>query len=167
MPQSYPMAAQWYLKAARQGLPERRSGSDNCTNWAREWAVALSWYEKSAARHDPEGSAIKWFQAAGQGNSQAAHFARWLRVPSNNIGFRDDQKQRLVIGGRLPFVIGSDDPAGITFHNSGERVNWLKNLRGQQVAGERRAMWQVRKNDYDKCMHEHGDSCHNPGPAPK
>ena len=191
VPQSYQQAWQWYTKAANKGLPEaeKRLGQlyELGEGVGENWAVALSWYEKSAAAHDPEGefslgrmyefgmavpqsraTAIKWFRAsAAQGNSQAAYFARWLSVPSNNIGFRNDEEQRLVVGGRLPFAIGADDPAGITFHNSGQRIAWLQGLRNQQVASEARARWQVNKDEYDTCKRNQGNDCRNPGPPPR
>jgi TPR repeat protein len=190
VPQSDQQAAQWYLKAANQGSSgaQKRIGQlyELGEGVPENWAVALAWYQKSAAQHDPEGefalgrmyefgmavpqnraTAIEWFRKAGeQGNSQAAYFARWLSNPTNNIGFRDDQEQRLVLGGRLPFAIGADDPAGITFRNSSERVEWLQRLRAGQASSESQAKWQVRKNEYDACMHDHGDNCHNPGPRP-
>jgi hypothetical protein len=143
------------------------------------WSVALAWYEKSAAQHDPEGefalgrrfkfgmaipqnraTAIDRFRKAGaQGNSQAAYFARWLSDRTNNVGFRNDQEQRLVVGGRLPFAIGSDDLAGIAFRNSGERIAWLQRLCAAQVSSESHTRWQVRKNDYDGWVRDHGENC--------
>jgi hypothetical protein len=190
VPQSYKQAALWYTKAANRGLPEaqKRIGQLNelGEGTPENWAVALAWYQKSAAQHDQEGefalgrmyefgmavpqnraTAIHWFGAAGaQGNTQAAYFAKWLSDPTNNIGFRNDQEQKLVVGGRLPFAIGSDDPAGITFHNSGERIAWLSQMRSRQVSIERHARWQVMKDEYDKCKRNQDDDCRNPGPPP-
>jgi hypothetical protein len=106
-------------------------------------------------------------EGGARGDSQAAYFARWLSGPSNNIGFRNDQEQHLVVGGRLPFAIGANDPAGIAFRNSGEPSAWLRQSRAQQVAQESHARWQVRKNEYDACMHENDENCRNPGLAPQ
>jgi uncharacterized protein len=188
--QSYQEAAKWYTMSANKGLPEshKRIGQLNelGEGMPENWAVALAWYQKSAAQHDPEGefalgrmyefgmavpqnraTAIRWFRAAGaQGNSQAAYFTKWLSDPSNHIGFRNDAEQKLVVAGRLPFAIGADDPVGITFHNSGERMAWLNNLRGKQVTAEKTALWQVNKDIYDDCMRAHADYCHNPGRRP-
>jgi TPR repeat protein len=191
VPQSYQLAWQWYSKAANKGLPEaeKRLGQlyELGEGVPENWALALAWYQKSAALHDQEGEfalgrmyefgmavpqnrslAIKWFQAsANQGNSQGAYFARWLSVPSNNIGFRNNQEQAIVIKGRLPFVSGGDDPTGITFHNSAQRVAWLQGLRRRESAAEAHAMWQVNKDEYDKCTSSQGENCRNPGPPPR
>jgi len=190
VPQSYQQAALWYTKAANKGLPEaqKRIGQLNelGEGMPENWAVSLAWYRKGAAQHDPESEfalgrmyeygmavpqnrdmAIQWFQAAAaQGDSQAAYFARWLSVPTNNIGFRSADEQKLVIGGRLPFAAGADDPSGIEFHNSAERLAWLNGLRNRQVQAEHHALWQVDKNKYDDCKRNHGDDCRNPGPPP-
>jgi TPR repeat protein len=151
------------------------------------WAEALKWYQKSADQYNADGefalgrmyefgmavpqnraTAIAWFRKSGaQGNSQAAYFARWLSDPTNNIGFRNDQEHNLVIAGKLRFGAGSDDPAGIAFRNSAERLSWLNGLRQRIDQSEAMTMWTIRKNEYDQCRNNGGSNCHPPGPRPR
>ena len=110
-----------YLQSASQGdsWGEKSVGLmyEEGRGTQENWAEALKWYQKSADQHNADGefalgrmyefgmavpqnraNAISWFRIAGaQGNSQAAYFARWLSDPTNNIGFRTDQEQALVI----------------------------------------------------------------------
>src|SRR3982074_806516 len=76
--------------------------------------------------------AIAWFRkAAAQGNGKADYFAKWLRDPTNNIGFRDDAEHDVVIAGKLRFgasLIGAD-PQGIVFHPPAQRAVWILGLR--------------------------------------
>ena len=53
-------------------------------------------YEFGMAVPQSRANAIAWFRkAAAQGHSQAAYFARWLSDPTNNIGFRNQQAERI------------------------------------------------------------------------
>jgi hypothetical protein len=188
---NYAEAFRLYTKSANAG----NSGAQKTLGLLYEegkgtsenWAEALKWYQKSADQHNADGefalgrmyefgmavpqnraTAIAWFQKAGaQGNSQAAYFARWLSDPTNNIGFRNDRERDLVIAGKLRFGAGSDDPAGIAFRNSGERLSWLNGLRQRIDQSEAMTMWTIRKNEYDRCRNNGGSNCHPPGPPPR
>lgn len=189
---SGPEAVRWYTKSASGGDSQAMKNVgllyEEGEIVPENWAEALKWYQKSAALFDKDGEfalgrmyefgmavaqnramAIEWFTKAGaQGHSQAAYFARWLADPTNNIGFRNNQEQSLVIAGRLRFagnLIGAD-PAGILFHNSQERTHWLEGLRRSVDTTEAETMWKVRKNEYDTCTRNHGSNCYNPGPPP-
>ena len=105
---------------------------------AENWTEAISWYKKSAAQLDALGLhamgrayqfgiavpqdrtlAVKFYEKAeNQGQQHSAWFARWLRVPSNCLGYFDDKE-------REKFAGVCSDPKGITFNNSAERTAWL------------------------------------------
>jgi uncharacterized protein len=180
-----------YMKAAGEG----DSAAQKCLGLLYEegrgtpenWSEAARWYQKSADQHNQDGefalgrmyefgmavpqsraTAIAWFRKAGaQGHSQAAYFARWLSDPTNNIGFRNDQEHNLVIAGRLRFGAGSDDPAGISFRSSSERISWLNGLRRRIDHSESMTMWNIRKNEYDRCRNNGGTNCQSPGQPPR
>ena len=189
---SYAEAARWYRKAAEQGNTRAMKNLGQLYELGagvpEDWVEAARWYQKSAERGDPDGEsalarayqfgigvpqnrtlAIQWDQrAAALGDAQAAYFARWLRDPTNNIGFRNDQEQQLVIAGRLRFggaLIGGD-PAGITFRNSRERLGWLVLQRKDLDHQEAHTMWSIAKDEYERCRRANDSSCHDPGPAP-
>ncbi len=106
--------------------------------------------------------AIAWYRkAAAQGNAKADYWAKWLRDPTNNIGFRDDTEHDIVIGGKLRFggsLIGGD-PVGITFHNSVQRAHWIMGLRTRVDKEETETFRQIRKREYDDCKREGRDNC--------
>jgi TPR repeat protein len=180
-----------YLKAAGQGDSQAQKCAgllyEEGRGTAENWPEALKWYQKSADQHNQDGefalgrmyefgmavpqsraNAIAWFRkAAAQGHSQAAYFARWLSDPTNNIGFRNQQEHDLVIAGKLRFGAGSDDPARIAFRNSRERMAWLNGLRQRIDHSESTTMWNIRKNEYDRCRDNGGTNCVNPGPPPR
>ena len=124
-------------------------------------------YEFGIGVPQNRGQAVAWFQKAGaHGNGQGAYFGRWLSDPSNNIGFRNDAEHDLVIAGKLRFALGAGDPVGVAFHNSRERVSWLRGLGAQVNASESQVFWQLKKDEYDGCMRRAASNCRNPGPRP-
>lgn len=191
VPQNYAEAVRWYAKAANQGDAKSQNNLGEMYEDAKgvreNWPEALNWYQKSAAQHDARGefllgrmyqfgmavpqnraTAIAWFSRAGElGESQGAYFARWLRDPTNNIGFRNNAEHNLVIAGKLRYALGSDDPAGITFRNSDQRMAWLNGLRQQTDQREAHTMWSINKQQYDNCMSRGGSNCQSPGPQPR
>jgi hypothetical protein len=111
--------------------------------------------------------AIAWFARAGaQGIGQGEYFARWLRDPLNNIGFRNQAEHDLVIGGKLRFGLLSGDPAGVTFHSSAQRTAWLTGQRRELDLSEAHTMWSIRSGEYQQCQRAGGSNCVNPGPDP-
>jgi len=183
-------AFSWYTRAASVGEPASQmelGGYYEEADGVREnWDLAARLYQASASQGWVKGQfalgrcyqfgigvpqnrqqAIAWFQkAAAQGDAQGQYYARWLSDFTNNIGFRNDAEHDLVIAGKLRFALGAADPAGITFHNSGQRVAWLQQLAGQVNASESLTMWQLHKDEYDSCMRKSGTDCHTPGPRP-
>lgn len=183
-------ALAWYSRAAALGEPAAQAEVggfyEEGYKVPENWALAVRLYQASATQGWSKGQfalgrayqfgigvpqdrkqAIAWFQkSAAQGHAQGDYFARWLRDPTNNIGFRNDAEHDVVIDGKLRFALGAADPAGITFRNSAERLAWLSGLRNQVNASEAQVMWQIGKDKYDSCMRNGGRDCHEPGPRP-
>ena len=161
VPRSSKSAFEWYSRAAAQGEPESQNQIgifyELGEGIAENWDLAARLYQASALQGWTEGQfsfarayqfgigvpqdrqqAIAWFEkAAAQGNGQAEYWAKWLRSPTNNIGFRDNVEHDIVIAGKLRFggsLLGGD-PYGVTFHNSAQRALWLL---GQRTAWTRR-----------------------------
>jgi Sel1 repeat len=190
LPRDIRQAFAWYMKAAQAGEPGAQAEVGGYYEEAvvvpEDWYAAVQWYEQSAAQGWLKGefalgrayefgigvpqnraNAIYWFQKSGvQGNAQGAYFAKWLSDPTNNIGFRNQAEHDLVIGGKLRFGLGANDPAGITFLNSAQRMRWLQGLRNQVDRSEAETMWHIRKNEYDSCKQGGGGPCFVPGPEP-
>ena len=159
---NYAEAARWYRRGAESGdsLGMKNIGQmyEEGKGVPEDWMEAAKWYAKSAELGNREGEAalarayqfgigvaqnrqasIFWDQkAAAQGDQTSAHYARWLRDRTNNIGFRTDQERDLVMAGKLRFGVQllGGDPAGILFHNSRERWAWL--------------LWQRKELDRDE-----------------
>ena len=175
----------WYAHAAAQGEPESQNqvglyyelgeGVDE------NWDLAAKLYQASASQGWLKGQfslgrayqfgigvpqdrsqAIAWFQkAAAQGDPNGAYWANWLRSPSNNIGFRDDIERSIVmdVAGRLRFAVSSGDPAGITFHNSAQRVLWLEGQRRRADQDEADTFRRICQADHEACLRAGRDNC--------
>lgn len=160
--QNWSAAAHWYLKGATGGDALGMKNVGQCYEDGRgiqeDWVSAASWYRKAADKGyvqaevalarayqfgvgvaQDRSQAIEWDKKAlAHGDQESAHWIRWLRNPLNNIGFRTTQEQELVMAGQLRTsgeLLGAD-PAGILFHNSNERVAWLRGLRNRVDADE-------------------------------
>lgn len=181
-------ALYWYSQAAAQGEPgsqmELGGYYEEGDGVAENWDLAARLYQASATQGWVKGqsalgrayqfgigvpqsraNAILWFQRAGaQGDAKASYFAKWLRDPTNNIGFRNDMEHDLVIGAKLRFATAlmGGDPAGITFHNSAQRVLWLQGLRNQVNSEEAKVFSDIRKREYDDCRRAGRDNCLTP-----
>ncbi len=185
VPRSAKTAFEWYSRAAAQGEPESQNQVglfyELGEGVPENWDLAARLYQASAQQGWMKGqfslgrayqfgigvpqnrqTAIAWFAKAGaQGNSKGDYWAKWLRDPTNNIGFRDEIEHGIVIGGKLRFSVQlmGGDPAGIAFHNSARRILWLT---GQSKAADReeaevfRAM---RHSAYDDCTRAGRDNC--------
>jgi len=79
------------------------------------------------------------------------------------VGFHEHD---LVIGGKLRFELLSGDPAGMVFHNSGQRMAWLTGQRRQLDRSEAHTIWQIRADEYRQCRNVGGSNCFDPGPDP-
>ena len=175
----------WYSRAAAQGEPESQNqlgaycelGEGVAENWdlgAKFWqASALQGWGKGQSAFGrayqfgigvPQNrqEAVAWFRkAAAQGNGKAEYFAKWLRDPTNNIGFRDDAEHDVVIAGKLRFgasLIGAD-PYGLVFHNSAQRAVWILGLKNRVDVDEAEVFRQIRKHEYDDCTRAGKDNC--------
>ncbi len=178
-------ALAWYSRAAAQGEPasqmemggyyEEGDGvPENCQLAARLYeASALQGWTKGQFAYgrcfqfgigvpQDRQQAIAWFQkAAAQGNAQAEYFARHLRDPLNNIGFRNEIERDIVLAGKLRFggsVLGGD-PAGVTFHNSAQRALWLMGQRNRLDKEEAEIWRQIRQREYNDCRRAGKDNC--------
>jgi hypothetical protein len=185
VPKSARTAHAWYRRAAAQGEPESLNqvglflelGEGGVENWD----LAARYFQASASQGWVKGQfslgrayqfgigvpqdrqqAIAWFQkSAAQGNAQGDYFARWLRSPTNNIGFRNDFERDLVIGAQLRFAgeLLGGDPYGVQFHSSAQRVMWLRGQR-TRIDREEAEVWrQIRTKEYDDCRRAGRDNC--------
>jgi TPR repeat protein len=190
VPHDKKSALMWYSQAAAQGEPasqmELGGYYEAADLVAENWDLAAKLYQASAVQGWVKGQvafarayefgigvpqnrqlAIAWYQkAAAQGSGNGAYWARWLATPTNNIGFRDDAEHNAVIAGKLRFALLGGDPAGIQFHNSGQRNAWLSGLKREIDVSEAQTMWQVNKNNYDTCVRNGASGCFSPGPKP-
>ncbi len=149
----------------------------------RDKKAAFTWYGRATAVGEPallgrayefgvdvpqdRQQAVAWFAKAGaQGLGQGEYFARWLRDPLNNIGFRTQAEHDPVIGGKLRFGLLSGDATGITFHSSAQRTAWLTAQRREVDLTEAHTMWRIRADEYSQCQRAGGSSGINRGSDP-
>jgi hypothetical protein len=183
-------AAKWYGRAAAQGDASAQANLGNLYERGRgvreDWVEAARWYQKSADADGTSGEfalgrayqfgigvpqnrklAIYWFQKAGfQGHAQARYFAQHLQSRGNFVGFRDEQEEAQVIAGKLRTGLLWEEPVGMLFHNSAERLAYIRNLRYRVDRYEAYTAWVLRKNEYDDCKRANRSFCTDPGPAP-
>ena len=184
-------AVKWYRRAAAQGdaAAESNLGGmyEDGKGVPEDWVEAARWYRTSAARDNASGQfrlgrayqfgigvpqnrklAIEWFQKAGfLGNAQARYFAQHLLSRGNFVGFRNEQEEAAVIAGKLRTGLLWEEPVGMLFRNSGERLAYIRNLRYRVDRYEAYQAWVLRKNEYDECKRGNRSSCSDPGPAPQ
>lgn len=194
VPRDDRLAAQWYRKAAEQGYAIAQNNLAESYEQGRgvpeDWAESLGWAKRSADQGSPYGmflvgrayqfgigvpqsreEAIRWFdRAAAKGDNQADYWARWLRGRGNFIGFRNEEEQAFVIGGKLrtDTQLVFAEPRGIRFRTSAERQRYLRDLRGTTDRNEAMAAYNRRAERYAACKRgETGDSyCSEPGAPP-
>ncbi len=185
VPRSSKSAFKWYSVAAAQGEPESQNQVgifyELGEGVPENWDLAARLYQASALQGWTKGQfsfgrayqfgigvaqnrqqAIAWFQkAAAQGNAKGEYWAKWLRSPTNNIGFRDDVEHDIVIAGKLRFggnLLGGD-PTGIAFHTSAQRALWLLGQKKRVDTEEAEVFRQIRKREYDDCTRAGRDNC--------
>jgi hypothetical protein len=185
VPRDLHEAVNWYSKAAAQGEPASQAELGSMYEGGvggvpENWDLAARLYYVSAMQGWANGqfllgrafefgigvpqnreAAIEWFrQAAEQGASRAQYWAQWLSSPTNNIGFRDDTERNVLMGGPRPrFGLLGGDPAGIEFHSSNERMQWL---RGENIAvtkSEDAALRNVHRANVEACQRAGGSMC--------
>ena len=72
-----------------------------------------------------------------------------------------------MIAGKLRTGLLWEEPVGVLFHHSGERLAYIKNLRYRVDRYEAYTAWVIRRNDYDDCRRAGRSGCSDPGPAPQ
>jgi TPR repeat protein len=177
-------ALRWYSKAAVQGEPaaqaELGNMYENGVLVPENWDLAAKLYYTSAMQGWKVGQfllgracqfgigmsqnrqkAIEWFQqAAAQDAPQAQYWARWLSSPTNNIGFRDDSERNILMNSPRPrFGLLAGDPAGIAFHSSAERAQWLRGQAKEVDTRERETLQAVHRNNVEACKRAGRSDC--------
>lgn len=184
--QSSKTAFMWYGRAAALGEPESQNqmgiAYEAGLGVKEDWDLAMRFYKASALQGWHKGQvgfgrcyqfgiavpqsreqAIAWFQrAAAQGNGQGEYWAKWLRSPTNNIGFRDGVEHDIVMAGKLRFAgeLLGGDPAGITFHSSAQRALWLMGQRNRADKQEAETMHRIAQRRYEDCKRAGRDNCY-------
>jgi len=185
VPQSAKAAFEWYSRAAAQGEPESQNQVglfyELGEGVPENWDLSARFIQASAQQGWMKGQfslgrayqfgigvpqnrqlAVEWFAKSGaQGNAKGDYWARWLRDPTNNIGFRDETEHQIVIGSKLRFgsTLLGGDPNGVTFHNSAQRALWLMGQRNRLDAQEAEVFRQIRLREHDDCIRAGRDNC--------
>jgi len=183
-------AVKWFTKAADQGNAAAQSNLggmyEDGKGVKENWGEAAKWYRKSAEQGNANGQfrlgrafqfgigvsqnrqeAVRWFDKAGdQGHDQANYFANHLKQRGTYVGFRNDEEHAAVVGTKLRTVLLNIEPVGHTFHNSAERIAFLRQAGRQADREEAYQRWNGRKLEYDDCMRAHRSGCSDPGPPP-
>ena len=177
----------WYSRAAAQGEPESQSQVGMFYELGEgveeNWDLAARLYQASAMQGWLKGQfsfgrafqfgigvpqnrqlAITWYRkAAAQRDPNGAHWAKWLGVSTNNIGFRDDIERSIVMDvvGSMRFsgILSGGDPYGVTFHNSAQRALWLTGQRKRVDKDEADTFRKIRQADHDACVRAGKDDC--------
>jgi TPR repeat protein len=177
VPHSFKDAVNWYRQAAAQGEPgaQEQLGQiyeEGTPEVPENWDLAYKLYYTSAMQGWKAGQfslgrayqfgigvaqsrsdAIAWFQkAAAQGAARGQQSASWLATLTNNIGFRNDAERNTVMAGKLRFALLSGDPAGVAFHSSGQRMQWLQGQAQTLNKSESDTMRAMRRADHDACI---------------
>ncbi len=188
------LAAQWYRKAAEQNYAPAQNNLANLyelgSGVADNWVESARWYRRSADQGNAHGlfgigrayqfgigvpqsraEALRWLErAAAKGDDQANYWFNWLRGRGNFIGFRNDDEQNYVVGGRLPsdMALVFAEPRGVTFKSIAERNAYMVRLRRDTVFNEAKSSWNRAADKYSACKRgETGESyCSDPGPSP-
>ena len=60
-----------------------------------------------------------------------------------------------------------EEPVGVLFRNSGERLAYIRNLRYRVDRYEAYQAWVFRKNEFDECKRANKSYCSDPGSPPQ
>ena len=178
-------AARWYLAAAEQG--DARAECNLATMYetgngtGENWMAAAHWYLAAAKQNDVRGlynmgrayefgigvpqsrsAAISLYKkAAAKGDAEAASAARGLSQVGG-IGFRTQQERQIF--GLLPHNLPRD-PAGRVFHNSRERLAFLKGERQANDAAQAWRTYDLDKHAYDDRKRAYDQGTENTRPT--
>jgi TPR repeat protein len=178
-------AFRWYLAAAEQGNPLAQCNLatmyETGNGIGENWMEAAHWYLQAAKQNDVRGlynlgrsyefgigvpqsrrNAISLYKkAAAKGDADAAFAARGLsRV--GGIGFRTEQERQIF--GLLPHNLPRD-PAGRVFHNSRERLGYLKGERQASDAAQAWRTYDLDKHAYDDRRRAYDEGRENARPT--
>jgi uncharacterized protein len=178
-------AFRWYLAAAEQGNPLAQCNLatmyETGNGIGENWMQAAHWYLQAAKQNDVRGlynmgrayefgvgvpqnrsAAISFYRkAAAKGDSQAAFAVRGLSQVGG-IGFRTEQERQIF--GLLPHNLPRD-PAGRVFHNSRERLGYLKGERQANDAAQAWRTYDLDKHAYDDQKREYDQGTQNTRPT--
>jgi TPR repeat protein len=177
-------AFKWYAKAAAQGEPAAQAELggmyENGAPVPENWDLAAKLYYNSAMQGWKVGQfvlgrafqfgigvpqnrqkAIEWFRrAAAQDAPRAQYWAQWLSSPTNNIGFRDDTERNILMSAPRPrFGLLAGDPAGVAFHSSSERAQWLGGQAREVDARERETLQNMHRANVEACKRAGRSDC--------
>lgn len=160
--QNYAQAARWYKAAAENPVcaPEAMKNLGQLYEYGagvnEDWVAAAQWYQRGAALGNASSEtalarayqfgvgvpqdrsqAIYWQQRAiAHGDNKGADWLKQISNPSNFIGFRSDDEQNIVLSTlSTNGMLAGGDPAGITFHNNAERMQWIQKFRDSMNSG--------------------------------
>jgi TPR repeat protein len=160
-------AQRWYEKGAAIGEPRSEAALglmyENGKPMRSDWVEAAKWYMKGAQQEHPKSelllgrayeygigvplnldTAITWYdKAAAQGEGQAAYFAKYLRENHGFDGSTASDEEDALLGPYRghPWALMTP-PTGRVFHNSGERLTYLRS-------------WVQAGQAYEKCLADH------------
>jgi TPR repeat protein len=178
-------AFRWYLAAAEQGnaLAQCNLATmyETGNGIGENWMAAAHWYLQAAKQNDVRGlynlgrayefgigvpqnraTAISLYRkAAAKGDSDAASAARGLSQVGG-IGFRTEQERQIF--GLLPHNLPRD-PAGRVFHNSRERLGYLKGERQASDAAQAWRTYDLDKHAYDDQRRAYDEGRENTRPT--
>ncbi|MBI2899074.1 MAG: hypothetical protein HYY17_02750 [Planctomycetes bacterium] len=118
--------------------PKGSRGADkgNVQAWVR---LARAYRFGIGVRQDRSRAIEYYRRAEALGDKSSAEEIRWLKDPTNCVGFASEVEHAMVIAGRLRFsseLWGDMGSAGLLFRNSAERMKWAIKLRGRVDADE-------------------------------
>jgi TPR repeat protein len=178
-------AARWYLAAAEQGdaLAQCNLATmyETGNGIGENWMEAAHWYLQAAKQNDVRGlynmgrayefgigvpqnrsAAISFYKkAAAKGDTEAAFAARGLQQVGG-VGFRTQEERQIF--GLLPHNL-PQDPAGRVFHNSRERLGYLKGERQANDAAQAWRTYDLDKHAYDDRKREYDQGTQNTRPT--
>ena len=191
VPKNYAEAARWYQAGATQGNARCQFALgalyEAGLGVKENWDEAARWYQKSATQDDELGMsslgrayqygigvpldlnmAITWYdKAAAKGNGKAAYFAKYLRDNHGNDGSSRTPEEQAMLGPLIQRMVLTAPPLGHTFHNSAERIAYIRAVAQDERLRKAQMFWNIKKDEYDKCRRAGADNCQAPGPPPK
>lgn len=188
---SYAEAAAWYQAGAAQGHARCQFALGSLYEAGQgvkeNWDEAARWYQKSAMQDDELGmfslgrayqygigvlldlnTAITWYdKAAAKGHGQAAYFAKYLRDNHGNDGSSRTPEEQAMLGPLIQRMVLTAPPLGHTFHNSAERIAYIRAVAQDESRRKAQMFWNIKKDEYDSCRRAGRDNCQAPGPPPR